>query len=284
MTAQALSAPRRALRRWWRRPGALIGVLVVAALVVLLVGAEVIAPYGDNRPDTANRLQGPSATHWLGTDHLGRDLFSRLVYGTRVAMGVALPGVLGALAVGLSIGLVAGYVGGWLDSVVLVLLDTVQALPAVVLALAVLALLGPSTGNVIGVIIIAFAPGYARVARAQVMAVRTNQYIEAARALGASTPRILLTHALPNIIAPLLVLVAMDLPGAITFEAGLSFLGLGVRPPTPSWGVILADGFQRIRESPWAVLWASTALAVTTLGFTLFGEALRDLLDPDARR
>jgi peptide/nickel transport system permease protein len=284
MTAQALSAPRRALRGWWRRPGALIGVLVVVGLIVLLAGAEVIAPYGDNRPDTANRLQGPSAAHWLGSDHLGRDLFSRLVYGTRVAMGVALPGVLGALAVGLSIGLVAGYVGGWLDSVVLVLLDTVQALPAVVLALAVLALLGPSTGNVIGVIIIAFAPGYARVARAQVMAVRTNQYIEAARALGASTPRILLTHALPNIIAPLLVLVAMDLPGAITFEAGLSFLGLGVRPPTPSWGVILADGFQRIRESPWAVLWASTALAVTTLGFTLFGEARRDLLDPDARQ
>ncbi len=282
-TGSAWLSPR-ALRGWWRQPGALIGIVVVVGLSVLLAGAEVIAPYGDNRPDTANRLQGPSAAHWLGTDHLGRDLFSRLVYGTRVAMGVALPGVLGALAVGLSIGIVAGYVGGWADSVVLVLLDTVQALPAVVLALAVLALLGPSTGNVIGVIIIAFAPGYARVARAQVMAVRINQYIEAARALGVSIPRILLTHALPNIIAPLLVLVAMDLPGAITFEAGLSFLGLGVRPPTPSWGVILADGFQRIRESPWAVLWASTALAMTTLGFTLFGEALRDLLDPDARR
>ncbi len=263
-----------------RRPAGVFGLIIVILLLVTVLFAAQIAPFDDAQQDIAARLQGPSAIHPLGTDNLGRDLLSRLIFGTRIALGVAFPSVLGALFLGLIIGLVAGYSGGRVDSVLLVLMDTLQAFPAVILALALLSLLGPSLPSVIIVIMVAFTPGYARVARAQVLTVKANPFVDVERALGACTPRILLVHILPNIISPLLILLAMDLPSAITFEAGLSFLGLGVKPPTPSWGVILADGFDKIRSSPWPVLWAGLALMLTTLGFTLFGETLRDLLDP----
>jgi len=263
-----------------RRPSGLFGLIIVVGLIIVLVFAPVLAPYDDAKQDIKNRLQGPSATYWPGTDHLGRDLLSRLIFGTRVALGTAFPSVLGALFGGLILGLIAGYAGGNVDNVILVLTDSMQAFPAVILALALLALLGPSSTNVILVIIIAFMPGYARVVRAQVLSVKENPFVEAERSLGASNGRIIFVHILPNILAPLVILLAMDLPSAITFEAGLSFLGLGVKPPTPSWGVILADGFSRIRNSPWPVLWAGLALMLTTLGFTLFGETLRDVLDP----
>lgn len=268
------------LREVARRPSGLFGLAVVSVLIIVLIFAEVLAPYDDAKQDIPNRLKGPSAAHVLGTDHLGRDLLSRLIFGTRVALGTAFPAVLSALAGGLVLGLIAGYTGGNVDNVILLLIDSMQAFPAVILALALLALLGPSATNVIFVIVIAFMPGYARVARAQVLSVKQNPFIEVERSLGASNLRIIFVHILPNILAPLVILLAMDLPSAITFEAGLSFLGLGVRPPTPSWGVILADGFSKIRNSPWPVLWAGLALMLTTLGFTLFGETLRDLLDP----
>jgi peptide/nickel transport system permease protein len=263
-----------------RRPSGLFGLIIVAGLIIVLVFAPVLSPYDDAKQDIQNRLQGPSAAHWLGTDHLGRDLLSRLIFGTRVALGTAFPSVLGALVGGLILGLIAGYAGGNVDNAILVITDSLQAFPAVILALALLALLGPSSTNVIVVIIMAFMPGYARVARAQVLSVKENPFVEVERSLGASNGRIIFVHILPNILAPLVILLAMDLPSAITFEAGLSFLGLGVKPPTPSWGVILADGFNRIRNSPWPVLWAGLALMLTTLGFTLFGETLRDVLDP----
>ena len=275
-----LSSLFHLLREVARRPSGLFGLTVVVLLTLVLVFAPALAPYDDAKQDIPNRLQGPSAEHWLGTDHLGRDLLSRLIFGTRVALGTAFPAVLGALVGGLLLGLVAGYAGGNVDNAILILTDSLQAFPAVILALALLALLGPSTGNVMLVIAIAFMPGYARVVRAQVLSVKENPFIEVERSLGASNARIILVHILPNILAPLMILLAMDLPSAITFEAGLSFLGLGVRPPTPSWGVILADGFSKIRNSPWPVLWAGLALMITTLGFTLFGETLRDLLDP----
>jgi peptide/nickel transport system permease protein len=163
---------------------------------------------------------------------------------------------------------------------VVILLDSIQAFPAVILALAILALLGPSLVNEILVIGIAWIPAYARVTRAQAMSAKNQMYVEAERSLGATNGRILTSHVLPNILAPLLILAAMDLPVVITFEAGLSFLGLGVRPPTPSWGVILSDGFKFVRNSPWPILWAGLALAITTLGFTVFAESLRDVLDP----
>ena len=263
-----------------RRPLGALGFLIVLGFVLMVLFAPLLAPYDYAEQDIPSMLQGPSPDHWLGTDHLGRDLWSRLVYGARIALGVAVPAVAIALVGGIILGLLAGYLGGVVDDVALVLFDSIQAFPAVILALAILALLGPSLLNVIIVIGLAWMPGYARVTRAQVLSTKQNQYIEVEHSLGAGQGRILFVHLMPNILAPLLILAAMDLPVVITFEAGLSFLGLGVRPPTPSWGVILADGFKFIRQSPWPITWAGLTLIITTLGFTLFGETLRDVLDP----
>lgn len=263
-----------------RQPLGVLGFSIVLLFMLMVVLAPVLAPYGYAEQDIPSMLQGPSRAHLLGTDHLGRDLLSRIIYGARIALGVALPSVTVALVSGLTIGLIAGYMGGRVDDVTLVLLDSVQAFPAVILALAILALLGPKLINVVLVIGLTWTPGYARIARAQVLRTKQEPYIEVERSLGATQGRILAFHILPNIIAPLLILAAMDLPVVITFEAGLSFLGLGVRPPTPSWGVILAEGFNFIRQSPWPITWAGVTLIITTLGFTLFGETLRDVLDP----
>ena len=193
---------------------------------------------------------------------------------------MAVPAVLGALIAGLVLGVLAGYVGGWLDNALIVVMDSLQAFPAVILALVLLSLLGSSLGNVILVIAVAFTPNYARVSRALVLALKQNQFVEAERALGASPPRLVLVHVIPNILAPLFILLAMDLPSAITTEAGLSFLGIGVQPPTPSWGVMLSSGFSRVQDSPWGVLTPGLALMIATLGFTLLGETLRDVFDP----
>ncbi|MEJ2210898.1 MAG: ABC transporter permease [Anaerolineae bacterium] len=263
-----------------RQPLGVLGFVIVLGFLLMVFFAPLLAPYGYAEQDIPSMLQGPSRAHLLGTDHLGRDLLSRIIFGARIALGVAVPAVTLALLGGLVLGLVAGYVGGRVDDVTLVVLDSLQAFPAVILALTILALLGPSLVNVIIVIGLAWTPGYARIARAQVLTTKQNPYIEVERSLGASQPRILVFHLLPNIVAPLLILAAMDLPVVITFEAGLSFLGLGVRPPTPSWGVILSDGFNFIRQSPWPITWAGLTLIITTLGFTLFGETLRDVLDP----
>jgi peptide/nickel transport system permease protein len=263
-----------------RRPLGALGFTIVAIFVLLVVFADVLAPYPYDKQDIPSLLQGPSGKYLLGTDHVGRDLLSRLIYGSRIALGVALPAVSVALAGGLALGLVAGYLGGTVDNVIIVLMDSIQAFPGVMLALTILALLGPSLTNVVVVIGLAWIPGYARIARAQVLSAKQNLYVEAERSLGAPAWRIVIVHILPNILPPLLILAAMDLPVVITFEAGLSFLGMGVRPPTPSWGVILSDGFNVIRQSPWPITWAGVTLVITTLGFTLFGETLRDVLDP----
>jgi peptide/nickel transport system permease protein len=263
-----------------KQPLGALGFLIVLGFVIMVIFAPLLAPYSYERQDLPRLLEGPSREYLLGTDHLGRDLLSRLIYGSRIALSTAVPAVSIAVAGGLLLGLLSGYLGGAVDDAVIVFIDSIKAFPAVVLALAILAMLGPSLTNEIIVIGLAWIPGYARVTRAQVLSTRQNVYVQAEQSLGASMPRIVLQHILPNILAPLLILAAMDLPVVITFEAGLSFLGMGVRPPTPSWGVILADGFNFIRESPWPITWAAVTLLVTTLGFTLFGETLRDVLDP----
>jgi peptide/nickel transport system permease protein len=263
-----------------QRPLGALGFTIVLVFVLTTIFAPLIAPYSYTKQDFTAVFKAPSQAHLLGTDNLGRDLFSRIVFGSRIAITAAVPSVAIGLAAGLLLGLVAGYLGGWVDNVIVVLLDSIQAFPSLVLALAILAVLGPSLNNVILVIGFALIPGYARVTRSQVRSVKNNDYIQAEYNLGASTGRIIVMHILPNIIAPLVILISMDLPVVITFEAGLSFLGLGVRPPTPSWGVILSDGFKYIFNSPWPVLSAAFALMLVTLGFTLFGETLRDVLDP----
>jgi len=263
-----------------RRPAGFIGLLIVGGLLVVVVFAPLLAPYGDTSQDIPSALQGPTLHHLLGTDELGRDTLSRLLYGTRIALGVSVPAVAAAMTCGLVIGVVAGYFGGWIDVVLVIVMDALQAFPAVILALVLIALLGPSLQNVIIVIAVAFTPGYARVSRALVYAAKQNQYVEAERALGASHPRIIFVHIVRNILGPLFILMAMDIPSAVTTEAGLSFLGVGIQPPTPSWGNILSDGFTYIYQTPWPIISSGVALMVTTLGFTMFGETLRDMFDP----
>ncbi|HEY3311759.1 MAG TPA: ABC transporter permease [Anaerolineales bacterium] len=263
-----------------KQPLGVIGFAIVLVFVICVIFAPLIAPYDYARQDIPNRMQAPSEKYWLGTDHIGRDIFSRLVYGSRIAFGTALPSVAIALTVGTLLGLIAGYVGGRVDNIIVVVMDTLQAFPSIMLSLAILALLGPSLVNVIIVIGITWMPNYARVIRAQTLSIREKAFVESERSLGATDRNILLSHILPNVIAPALLLAAMDLPWVITFEAGLSFMGMGVRPPTPSWGVILSEGFNHIFESQWPIIWSGVTLALTTLGFTLFGEALRDVLDP----
>jgi len=262
------------------QPLGALGFVIVLAFFLLVLFGPLLAPYDYAKQDLSRLLEGPSKDHLLGTDHLGRDLLSRIMYGARIALITAVPAVMISVIGGVILGLLSGYLGGRVDDAVVVFLDSIQAFPGVILALAILALLGPSLVNEILVIGIAWIPAYARITRAQAMSAKNQMYVEAERSLGATNGRILTSHVLPNILAPLLILAAMDLPVVITFEAGLSFLGLGVRPPTPSWGVILSDGFKFVRNSPWPILWAGLALAITTLGFTVFAEALRDVLDP----
>jgi len=267
----------RGVTATWTGTVAVALVLLVLAAVAL---APVLAPYDPAAQDIEARLQGPSVAHLLGTDALGRDLLSRATFGARIALAVAIPAGVIALIIGLVLGVLAGYLGGRIDRLLLVVMDSMQAFPAVILALALLSLLGASQRNLTLVIAVTFAPAYARMARASVFVVREQSYIEAEQALGAGRLRILVRHVVPNIIAPLFILVAINIPVAVTIAAGLSFLGLGVPPPAPDWGVMLNEGFDRVRESPWPLAVPALALVIATLGFTLLGETLRDHLDP----
>jgi len=275
-TRGLLSLARGMTATWTGTLAAVLVLLVLAAVVL----APVLAPYDPAAQDIDARLQGPSASHLLGTDALGRDLLSRAIFGARIALAVAIPAGVIALVIGLVLGVLAGYLGGRIDRLLLVVMDSMQAFPAVILALALLSLLGASQRNLTLVIAVTFAPAYARMARASVFVVREQPYIEAEQSLGAGRLRILVRHVVPNIIAPLFILVAINIPVAVTIAAGLSFLGLGVPPPAPDWGVMLNEGFDRVRESPWPLAVPALALVIATLGFTLLGETLRDHLDP----
>lgn len=273
-----------ALRLMLREPAGMAGVTIVVVIVLSALFAAQIIPYDPNALDVPARLQGPSAAHWLGTDQLGRDLFSRAVMGGQVALQVALPAVFAALVIGLTLGMIAGFGPRWLDSAIMIFLDTVRSFPTVMFALAVVALVGPSLETVVFVVMVTSIPTYGRVARTQTLSLRHSEFILAEHSLGASLPRILCVHMLPNIIGVLLVLAAMDIPAVIALEAGLSFLGMGVKPPTPSWGSLLKDGYALIRNTPWPIVAGGLPIILATLGFTFFGEALRDLADPRMRK
>ncbi|MFV3075891.1 ABC transporter permease [Niveispirillum fermenti] len=265
------------------RPG-LFGLVVCILIALVALTADMIRPHDPARIDVAHRLEGPSATHWLGTDHLGRDTASRIITGTRTAMGVALLSIGIAVIAGTALGLMAGYGPRWLGTGLLLVLDTISSLPMIMFALAVLTLLGPGLWTLVGTIAFFTVPGYARLVRSQTMALRDSPFIQAERSMGAGPLRILFVHMLPNVIGPLLVVMTMDIPVVIGLEAGLSFLGIGIQPPTPSWGSMLNDGFVFIRNTPLLVLFSGLPIMVATLAFTFLGEALRERLDPSARR
>lgn len=272
------------LRRITHEPLGLIGLVLVTLIVISALLAGVLAPYDPVELRVLDRLQGPSASHLLGTDQLGRDLFSRVLYGGQVALKVALISIGAALSIGVLLGMVAGFGPRWLDNGIMLFFDTIRSFPTVMFALATVALVGPSLETVIAVIVVTTIPNYGRVVRTQTLSIKSNEFIKAERAMGASLARILGIHVLPNVIGPLMILASMDIPTVIALEAGLSFLGMGVKPPTPSWGSILNDGYSLIRNTPWPIIAGSIPLVLITLGFTFLGESLRDLIDPKLRR
>ena len=265
-------------------PGGLVGGLIVLVVVGAAVLAPVVSPFDPDALDVLHRFASPGAVHWLGTDQLGRDLFSRLLWGASVAMAVSLSAIAIALTAGTLLGVAAASLPAAGERPVLILFDIVASFPSLVLALVTVAVLGPSTRNVVLIVAVTLTPQFGRVARAQALGVVASPYVEAERILGASWVRILVSHVLPNIAGPLIVLASIEIPVVVTIEAGLSFVGLGVRPPLASWGTLIYDGYAYLSDSTVPIVVASLALAVATLGFTLFGEALRDAVDPRMRR
>lgn len=279
-----------AVRRWagFRRllhdPLGVFGLTLVGIIVFAAVFADWLAPYDPYALNVKARLQDPSLAHLMGTDQLGRDVFSRVLMGGRIALKVASICISSALGIGLVLGLLAGYGPRWLDNMLLLVFDSVRSFPTIMFALAVVTLFGPSLRTVILVIIVISIPTYARIVRTQTLSLKNTEFILAERSLGAGMVRVLSVHMLPNVIGPLFILASMDVPVVVTIEAGLSFLGLGVRPPTPSWGTIINDGYSFIRNTPWLVVAGGVPLIITTLGFTFLGEALRDIFDPKLRK
>jgi peptide/nickel transport system permease protein len=256
------------------------GAVIVVSFVLLALFAPWVAPYDPLKLDVLNKLQSPSLAHLAGTDQLGRDTLSRLIWGSRTALGISLTATGVAGAIGLILGLIAGYGPRWLDGALVLVFDSLSSLPMILFALAVITILGPGTTTLILVIVLVSIPGYARLIRAQTLTLKTADFVQAERSMGASVPRILGRHLLPNVVGPLVIVLSMDVPVVIMLEAGLSYLNLGVRPPTPSWGNILYDGYNSLRQQPTLVVAAGVPLVLSTIGFTFLGEGLRDALDP----
>jgi peptide/nickel transport system permease protein len=272
------------LERARKQPLAAIGLVLLLIFVICAIFAPWLAPDDPAALDLQGRLIGPTAMHWFGTDELGRDIFSRTMYGARISLIVAVSVVGLSLAIGLVAGCVAGFYGGWLDTAINVyVMNAFLALPGILLAIAFVAFMGPGLGNVIVALAISGWVGYARLVRGQVMAVKEREFVEAARALGASDLRILSRHVLPNIVQPLIVQAAIGMATAVMAEATLSFLGLGIPPPAASWGSMLNDARSHLFDSPYLVFFPAMAVMLCVLSFNFIGDALRDYMDPRTR-
>ncbi|WP_342240290.1 ABC transporter permease [Inquilinus sp. OTU3971] len=263
------------------RPATIFAALIIAVFVAVAVLAPWIAPYNPLAQSILKINQTPSWAHWLGTDQFGRDVLSRMIYGSRNSLIFGLLSPILAAIVGTTLGVVAGYFGGAVDRVISRLVDLLLAFPELLLAIIIAAALGGGFWNVVAVLTVAFVPGFARVARAQTLSVKQEPYVEAAVAVGVSTPVIIFRHVVPNIAAPIVVLVTLWVASAIRLEASLSFLGLGTQPPNPSWGNIIRDGLNNLFGSPWPIIGAGFAITCVVLAFNLFGDAVRDALDPE---
>ncbi len=283
------AGPTDRQRSWprWKRlarrnPIGMIGLAVLLVVVACAIFAGFIAPF-DPASQPAERLTPPNSTYWLGTDEFGRDVFSRVIWGTRISLFVGIVSVGIATAIGVTLGLIAGYYGGWPDSIIMRFIDILFAFPTIVLAIAITGILGPSLTNATIAIGLVYAPVFARVMRGPVLSVMNDEYVHAARTIGASDTRIVLQHVFPNVTAPLIVQVTLALSTAILAEAALSFLGLGTQPPTPSWGTMLGTGRKFLELSPWVAIFPGVAIVITVLAFNLLGDGLRDVLDPRLR-
>jgi len=264
-------------------PVTVLAVVIIAIVLFMAVAGELVAPYGANEINVMNQLQPPNLTHLFGTDELGRDVFSRVIIAARVSVQVSLVSVALALVMGVSIGLLSGYFGRWVDIVGMRSMDVIFSFPVMLLALAIVAMLGPGLVPAMIAIGVVYTPYFARITRASVLSVREETYIRAARSIGASDARILRLHVLPNVMAPIIVQTSLSLAFAILTEAALSFLGLGVQPPQPSWGRMLFDGRGFITEAWWMAVFPGLAIFLTVLALNLIGDAMRDALDPRQR-
>ena len=256
------------------------GLAVSAIVIFCAIFADVISPYDPNLQDYTAFTAPPSAEHLLGTDDLGRDVLSRIIHGTRVSLQVGIIAVGIAVTLGVTLGLVSGYSGGWVDDVIMRLIDAVQAFPGLILALAITAALGPGIGNAMIAIGFVSTPGFARLTRGQTLSVRERDFVAAARVLGISPLRIMFRHIWPNVTAPIIVQATLMMASAIVTEASLSFLGVGVKPPTPSWGAMLRTGSQYLEVAPWIGIAPGVAIFLTVLAFNFVGDGLRRALDP----
>src|SRR3984885_3205357 len=282
--ADELESPaRRALRRLFKRKGAVVGLVVIATFVVLAAFAPLIVPYDPIATSWTLVRKPPTAMHWFGTDDLGRDILSRVVYGARASLTAGAISVGIALGVGVPFGFLSGYSGGFVDALISRITDAMLACPFLILAIALAAFLGPSLGNAMIAIGVSATPIFVRLTRGQTMSVKVEDYIEAARAMGNPRWRIALFHILPNIMPALLVQATLSIAAAIIAEAALSFLGLGQQPPAPSWGSMLNAAQRFLTNAPWMALWPGLAIFLVVLSFNLVGDGLRDALDPKAR-
>ena len=269
--------------RFFRTPVAVAGAVIVGAYLLAAAAAPVISPSDPLAMQSSRLLAPPGGAYPFGTDQFGRNLMSRLIYGARISLAVSFASVLLALVVGGAAGVASGYFGGRLDGVVMRVMDVIFAFPAVLLAIAIMAVAGTAVWTIVLAVGVVYTPQIARVARASVLTTRGLEYVEAARALGAGPRRTLIYHILPNIAAPLIVQISLSLSLAILTEAALSFLGLGTQPPTPSWGNMLAESRRFMAIAPWTAIFPGAAIALIVLGFNLLGDGLRDLLDPRLR-
>ena len=278
-----LTPRQRMLRRLMRRRGAMLGLGVVALFVLIALLAPTIAPHDPLQTSWSAVRKAPSAAHLFGTDEIGRDVASRVIWGARASLLAGLVSVCISLALGVPLGLLAGYVGGWVDGLISRMTDAMLACPFLILAIALAAFLGPSLTNAMIAIGISATPVFIRLTRAQVLAVKVEDYVEAARAVGNSHLRIALRHILPNVVAPLIVQATLAIAAAVIAEASLSFLGLGQQPPAPSWGSMLNTAKNYIDNAPWMAVWPGLSIFLLVLSFNLVGDGLRDALDPRHR-
>ncbi|MFC4550117.1 MULTISPECIES: ABC transporter permease [Halorussus] len=268
------------VRKFRNNTKAKVGLAIVLTLVVVAIFAPLIAPYSISETNISERTEAPSLEHPFGTDELGRDIFSRVVMGTRISLEVGLQAIGAALAAGTLIGVIAGYSGGLTDEILMRVMDAAMAFPPVLLALTLLVVLGPELRNVILALAFVYTPYIARVARSAALTERNEAYVEAAVARGESNTRIVFSEVLPNCTAPLLVQGSLNISFAILAEASLSFLGLGAQPPTPSWGLMIDTGRGFIETAPWMIVFPGLAIGITVIGFNMLGDGLRDVLDP----
>ena len=277
-------AYRPVLRRLWRNKAATVGLVVIGVMAVVALLAPLIAPYDPTAQNPLLQLQHPSLAHLMGTDEFGRDVFSRIIYGTRPSLAVGFIAVGIATVAGLAIGVTAGYCGRWVDNVLMRIMDVIFAFPDVLLAIAIVAMLGSSLPNVMIAIGVVYTPIFARISRSAVLGITTMPFMEAAHAAGTPHLKIIARHVLPNIVAPIIVQISVSFAFAILTEAALSFLGLGIQPPAPSWGLMLSSGRQFIYTDPLLCLWPGIAIVLAVLAFNFVGDGLRDALDPRLER